>query len=191
LIGAFQGYLEIAIQVESDLSRPRRVLRAFLERKDLPMYLQSRGRAWGDALDSLAEAGVREVSLVRARNLIKRAQLESVFPEDPRGLVYYVVAASVLHRFIASKPENREELAEAFYLLGVTEAHLTHSYWLSETEFFLERAIRLSPNASFSKRAYQFLEELTTSGFTGSAGVNIPEDVERRLKELRALVDGA
>jgi len=190
LSGAFQGYLEVAIQVESNFARPRRVLTKFLERNDLPGYLRSQAKAWVAALDSLARRGSLGEGLQAGRALVEQARMQSVFPEDPRGLVYYVAAASVLHRFLASKPQSVEEKAEAFYLLGVTESHLSHSYWISETEFFLERAIRMAPKAPFAERAYEYLEELTTYGFTGSAGIDIPEDVEQRLKSLHILIYG-
>jgi hypothetical protein len=97
----------------------------------------------------------------------------------------------VLHRYIDSVPKQKEQLAEAFYLLGVSESHVNHSYWISETEYFLEVAIRMAPQAEFARSAFNFLEDLTTAGYSGSAGVNIPGDVKMRIEELRCLVEGA
>ncbi len=191
LDSAFQGYLEVAVQVRAEYSRAAAGLRLFEQRKDVPGYLESRLEAWTRALDQLAKnpppvgGGLPE-----ARRLIKIAREQSVFPDDPNALVYYVTAAGVLHRYIDSGPKQKEKLAEAFYLLGVAESHVNHSYWISETEYFLEIAIRMAPDAEFSQSAFDFLEDLTTAGYSGSGGVNIPADVKDRIEELRRLVEG-
>ncbi len=190
LLGAFQGYFEITIQVRADFSRPLKTLKSFSQRDDLHGYLKNQVSAWISALEELSRQGGPGEGLGSAKLLIQEARMRSVFPEDPNALVYYVAAAGVLHRFVDAGVEDKQELAEAFYLLGVTESHVSHSYWISETEYYLETSIRLAPKAEFAKRAFSFLEELTTAGFTGSAGVNVPRDEARRLAELRALVYG-
>jgi hypothetical protein len=190
LDGAFQGYLEVAVQVRSEYARAARVLRLFQERKDVPGYLDSRIDAWTGALDQLAKKSSGNEGVTEAKRLLQTAREQSVFPEDPNALVYYIAAAGVLHRYIDTEPENEEALAEAFYLLGVAESHVNHSYWISETEYFLEVAIRMAPKAPFARSAFNFLEDLTTAGYSGSAGVNIPGDVKERIEELRVLVEG-
>ncbi len=190
LLGAFQGYLEITIQVQANFSRPLKTLEGFAKRDDLSGYLGSQVAAWVEALEELNRQGGTGEVLGEAKLLIQEARMRSVFPEDPNALVYYVAAAGVLHRFIDAGPTDKQEVAEAFYLLGVAESHVSHSYWISETEYYLETSIRLAPEADFAKRAYVFLEEITTAGFTGSAGVNVPRDEQARLAVLRALVYG-
>jgi len=192
LDGAFQGYLEVAVQVRAEYGRAAATLRLFSERKDVPGYLQNRIDAWTGALDQLAKnPPPGDSGLSEAERLIKIAREQSIFPEDPNALVYYVTAAGVLHRYIDSGPKQKEQLAEAFYLLGVSESHMNHSYWISETEYFLEVAIRMAPKAEFARSAFNFLEDLTTAGYSGSGGVNIPGDVKMRIEELRRLVEGA
>jgi hypothetical protein len=80
-----------------------------------------------------------------------------------------------------------EELAEAYYLLGLAESHLARDTWASETPSYLEAAIRLAPQGRYAARAYALLEEEIVLGYTGSGGTRIPDDVEARLRELRDL----
>ncbi len=191
LDGAFQGYLEVAVQVRSEYARAEATLRLFRERKDIPGYLKSRLDAWIRALDRLAKnPPPDDGGLPEAKRLIKIARDLSVFPEDSNALVYYVTAAGLLHRYIESEPKQEEKLAEAFYLLGVSESHVNHSYWISETEHFLEVSIRMAPKTEFARSAFDFLEDLTTAGYSGSAGANVPADVKMRMEELRQLVEG-
>lgn len=190
LDGAFQGYIEVAVQVRSEYARAAESLRSFRERKDVPGYLKNRIDAWIRALNRLAKnPPPSNGGLDEAKRLIEIARDQSVFPDDPNSLVYYMTAAGVLHRYMDSEPEQEIELAEAFYLLGVSESHVNHSYWISETEYFLEVSIRMAPQAEFARSAFSFLEELTTAGYSGSAGVNIPGDVKTRIEELRRLIE--
>ena len=43
---------------------------------------------------------------------------------------------------------------------------------------------------TFGKKAYAFLEEYLTTGYTGSAGLHLPSEVKDRLDKLRRLIDG-
>ena len=71
------------------------------------------------------------------------------------------------------------------------EARIGRTFWLSQTEMFLEAAIRTAPEAPFAEDAYALLEEFVASGYTGSQGGAVPPRVKRRLAELRALLDGS
>jgi hypothetical protein len=82
-------------------------------------------------------------------------------------------------------------MAEAYYLMGVTESLLGHSFWVSRQDFYLESAIRIAPGSSFSSKAYALLEDSLVSGFTGSSGTNLPDDVTELLSELKTMIDNA
>ena len=100
-----------------------------------------------------------------------------------------MVATGYLNRYLQQDLDGEtERLVEAYYLLGVAESNISLSYWSSETEILLEKAIRTGPKSVYGRMAYNFLEEYTVSGYTGSSGVHIPRDVQERLDDLRALV---
>jgi hypothetical protein len=130
-------------------------------------------------------------TLPYARALIREGQQRNRFPADRLGLVHFVVASSLLHRYVDTSPFTGPPLAEAYYLLGVTEAHISRSLWISETEFFLETAIHLAPRSGQARKAYTFLEEYILAGYTGSSGLHLPADIRAHLAELRRLVDGS
>ena len=112
-------------------------------------------------------------------------------PRDRNGTIHYVTAASILNRYIHNNPRTNLDVAEAYYLLGITESLLAHSYWISKEEFDFETAIRLAPGSSFAPKAYSLLEESYTVGFSGSSGTHIPADVKALLADLRKLIDDA
>ena len=59
-----------------------------------------------------------------------------------------------------------EVITEACYLLGVIESRIGRSFWLSQTEFYLEQAILLAPDRAFANDAYELLEEFLVSVIT-------------------------
>jgi len=189
--GGLEDYLKIVLRVRDDRDRAVATLDAFRTRPDVPRYLDAEIAAWREALADLAPLEAVLDPMAQARAWIREGQLRTDFPGDQRGLVHFVLASSLLHRHLAARPGRRAELAEAFLLLGQTEAHISHSLWVSETEAFLENAIRTAPETSHARRAYATLEAFLLTGFTGSSGTHLPPEIEAWLGELRALLDAA
>lgn len=190
LAGALEGYLEVAIRVAGDLARPVEKLQALRRRPGLPPYLREHVAAWLEALEALRRAPREGPELERARRLIHAARLRSLYPADPTGLVHYIAASGLLHHVIESRPPGDADLPEAFYLLGVADSHMRDSRWPSETEYFLETAIRLAPGSATAADAYAFLREYVIAGYTGSSGVHLPGNVHLRLEAMRRLALG-
>ncbi len=191
LMGHFDDYLEICIRVQQDPKRPIPVFQKLARRPDVPEALRTNLKVWIVSLRELSERKPARSPLAEARALLATARDRSRFPDDRRSLVYYIAASSVLHRYVAKRREADAEVAEAYYLLGVIESHVGRSFWLSQTEHYLDTAIQMAPGAPFAPEAYALLEEFVVSGHTGSAGSSIPPELRQRLRELRALIDSA
>jgi hypothetical protein len=190
--GAFENYLKVCVRVEDDCGRAIATLERFRVRPDVPPYLDGRLRCWAAdlrELDKPRRSG-RDNPLERGRRLIRDAQYRNTFPNDPQGTVWFVAASGCIYRFLLTNPTEDRRRAEAYYLLGVAESHTSASYWQSETDHLLELSIRTAPKSVYARMAYNFLEEYTISGYTGSSGVNVPTEVQSHLDELRALVGG-
>jgi hypothetical protein len=96
-----------------------------------------------------------------------------------------------LHRYVASTLDLPERVGEAYYLLGVIESRIGRSFWASQAEFFLETAVRMGPKERYADAAFALLEEFLISGYTGSAGTDVPPDVVERLQKLDELMKRA
>ena len=191
LVGFVKGYLKIAIRVRGEYQRAARTLEQFRNRPDMHRYLQNHIAYWITALRELDPKPKEESLLQQARTVVQEAQKSAQFPLDRYGLIHYYHASSLLFQFLDTQTNNKKDLAEAFYLLGIAEAHLTHGYWVSETEFYLEQSIRSDPNSPYAEKAYAFLEEYVITGFSGSAGTDIPEDMQALLNELKQLISNS
>ena len=189
LRGHFDDYLELCIRVKGDLKRPTGVLERFLTRDDLSPSLRANATSWVESLRALQRREPLASPLAEARALIAQAESRSRYPNDRRALIDYIAASSVLLLGIAAEGEPGPRAGEAYYLLGLIESRIGRSFWLSQTEFFLETAIRLDPSQPHAALAYELLEEFVISGYTGSSGVHVPEDVQQRLDELQRLIN--
>ncbi len=114
-----------------------------------------------------------------------------LFPEDRAPLVHFIAASAILQRYIDIHPEQDRDLAEAFYELGLVEARIGRNYWVSEAPFLLERAIRIAPEQPFALEAYRRLENEVLMQYEGSDEEDIDPEEQRRLGELRVLVEPA
>jgi hypothetical protein len=163
-------------------------LEAFRARPGIPAYLTARIDAWIESLRAWKPS--TKDPLVRARELIEEGQARNRYPADRLGYIQFIGASSAVHRWLDSSPTDRGRISEAFYLLGMAEAHLAQRAWAPETESYLETAIRMDPASPTARRAFDFLEEYTLSLYSGSSGVHLPDSVEADLEELRRLVGG-
>jgi len=189
LSGDLENYLEICLRVQGDPDRAISNLEGLAARKDLPSRMQPHLKTWIESLRSLKDAPEGD-AIERARDLVKPVLEDSKVSENSE-LVRLIAASGLLQRYVASTTDPQERIGEAYYLLGVIESRVGRSFWASQTEFFLETAIRLGPNERYADAAFALLEEFLVSGFTGSSGTHVPPDVVQRLEDLDELMNRA
>ncbi|MEE9270671.1 MAG: hypothetical protein V3V49_10475 [Candidatus Krumholzibacteria bacterium] len=188
LVGAFEGYLKVCVGVLNDTGRPVATFKKFNKRVDMPSNLKELVAGWSDSLKKLKLEEAKGKELVVARTLIGDAKIQRRFPTDRRGLVDFIAATALLHRYLRSSPSNKADISETYYLLAVAESIITRSFWISETDFLLERAIREAPKSPFASKAYDFLEEYTLAGHMGRSR-QVPADVRANLAKLREMIE--
>ncbi len=189
LIGAFEGYLRVCIGAMNDTARPIATFKKYNQRKDVPTPQKKLTKGWIESLETVDLTASAGQELPVSRDLIEKAETNRKHPSDRSGLVDYVVATTLLHRYIESGSENNVDVAEAFYLMGVAESRITRSYWISETDFLLEQAIRKAPKSPVAKQAYDFLAEYTISGHLDSSAREVSTELRANMEELRALIE--
>jgi hypothetical protein len=189
LIGGFEGYLKIAIGVKNDTTRPTRALEKFLQRDDVSAGLCEEIRGWiGDLVALDLKAGAAS-PLETARRLVGDATVDKKPPAVRPELVRMVAANTLLHRHLQTLSSYDSEASEVYYLLAVTESRVSRSYWIAETDFLLEKAVRSAPKSDYARKAFAVLVDRSASGTPVSAyeDMEVPKvDIE----ELRRLVEG-
>ena len=195
--GQLVDYLTVAIRVAGALERAERALRTLAARADAPRYLRTRVTRWADALLELrAPAPARPAlsRLERGAALAARAQSLTDFPTAHDGLVYDLYASALLHqeveeRAAAPGAAGDAELSRAFWLLGAIEDRTVYSYWLPQTEAYMEAALRAAPRGPFARRAFERIEEILLVDYGALRLEDLPEAARTRLADLARLME--
>jgi tetratricopeptide (TPR) repeat protein len=190
LMGPITDYLVLTLRVKRDFQRPVPTLERFAARPDLWTRLRMEVEGWIAALPGLQQRSRGKPELATARALIDEARQMSLYPDDRTPLAHLVVASSILQRYIDTHRPADRKLAEAYYLLGVTEARIGRNYWVTPAPYLLQQAIRLAPSAPFAIDAYALLERELLMSYEGSDWEELPDDETQRLEELRELMAG-
>jgi tetratricopeptide (TPR) repeat protein len=192
--GQLVDYLTVAVRVTQEQDRAAATLRKIARRSDTPAYLRSRLGRWAEALAPVPEATDSTGRVAEARAFLERAESLNDFPSARDGLVLELRASAVLQQYVhdnrtAARPA--EELAEAFYLLGVIEARTAWSYWIPQTESYMEAALRAAPGGPRSEQAYERIEETLLTDYGAATAAELPDAERERLTALRRLMGHA
>lgn len=186
---ALNEYLKVAIRVKSDPRRAEQTLTALLKRVNLPQFMLRDVKSWKQQLAALGpEVQKKGSELKRAAKIMKQARQRMEYPLDRSGLVDFIIASSLLNRSVNSEALTPKQKAEAYYLLGVTESLIGQSVWLTQTNYYFEAAIRAAPKTEYARRAFEALEQQVLLEYSGSSGIDIPDDVQRNLDVLKHML---
>ena len=188
--GQLVDYLTVAVRVTQEQERAAGTLQKLARRSDTPAYLKSRLQHWAQTL-STPPNRTPDGQIAEARVLLDRAVSLSDFPSARDGLVLELRASALLEQYVSGKrgaARPDEDLAEAFYLLGVIEARTAWSYWIPQTESYMEAALRAAPKGPRAVQAYERIEETLLSDFGAATAADLPTTEQERLAELRGLL---
>jgi hypothetical protein len=195
LIAPLTDYLVLSLRVKDDYERPIPTLRKLQNHSHIWEQLRLDIEGWIQALPSLRERTRGPARVDVARELVAEGRERNRMGDEQSGLVHFVAASAVLERVLDEHPGAETgspaaaELGEAYYLLGLVEARIGRNYWVSEAPFLLERAIRMAPREPYALEAFRRLEHEVLMQYEGSDEEDIDPEEQRRLGELRILVE--
>jgi hypothetical protein len=180
-------YLIVAVRVKRDPKRAAALLEKLEKRPQTPPDLRREIGPWLATLRAEGKSVNEKPSLARARSLVEMGKRARAYPYSKAGLIDDLLASAMLHRLLEDPTSKAPERAETYYLLGLTDATVRSSPWLSDAEWYLAKAIRTAPHSPIAMRAFEAFEDMTIQDWSGSAGTQLPDDVVAELDRLRAL----
>jgi len=185
----FTDYLVLRIRVLEQPARAKPLLDRHASNPELPALVREDLAAWSAAIDTLGPVpSAAADQLARARALVSEGRASGRSGTGRSALVQWIRASALLLKYIAGREDGGDDLAEAYWLLGLCEAEIGHAAQLSVPEYYLEAAVRAAPGSAFAKEAFAMLEWRVAVQYTGSGGAYIPADVEAVLERLRELI---
>jgi hypothetical protein len=186
---AARGGLAIAVRVNQDPERALSIVQAFEASPRLPEYMRALAGRWRASVDVWKRERPRaetteEGMYQEAQRLLAEGKRQQAGPLDRAAEIYYLRASSTLHAMMARYPQGRHA-TEALLLTGVSYDVLDGMYlWELQEPYYLA-CIKRSPHTELAQQCYRRYEESRLLGFTGSAGLNIPEDVRVQLEAVK------
>ncbi len=139
----------------------------------------------GTKLEKKAKTPKPEDEIKQAETMILKAKKLQEFPLDHSQDIVYFRAASILHNYLQSHSTNNPLGAKSLFLAGVVaEATRDMNFWTLHESYY-EQCIRAEPHSKQAQTCFDHLRDSITLGYSGSGGVNIPPEINRRLEGFR------
>jgi len=170
-------------------------LQNHLKNKLLPEYLQKNVKIWiGQfqswnsqlSIDPQKASGDQVVEF--AKTQVEKAWKDPVDATNPH-LVTYLRVSGVLYKFLSEHPPSKVT-PEILYWLSICDRSVGNEFFYSLADLYLRECIIRYPKEPIAKKCFKEYEAVTTLGYTGSMGVDVPPEVRADLRHLKKLVEG-
>lgn len=191
---ALKRMLVIYVRIKLDLKSAAGAFQENLKIKDLRPSVRKMIQGWLDAIKQLEKetppsvetAKPAEIEMYVSRKITPLlATPEKRF--DPGNTVVFLQVSGLLYRYAHSHAES-DLTAGILYWLAVSDARIEEDYFFALANDYLKACIRKYPADPMALKCYKELESSITNDYSGSAGMNVPSDIEDELKELQKLI---
>ena len=181
---ALRSLVLITTRIDQNPAEGAKILRSVASSASLPDEDSREALQWATELDSWSkEKPARDANPVRtAEQLISRGSKESL--DIPQNDVALLRGTAILHQQLEDGKISKELRPRALYLLGFAYTKLPLFFSESWAEMYLERCIAEFPGTAMAQKAYRVYREQIIDDYTGTAGTDIPAEIQLHLQEL-------
>jgi hypothetical protein len=188
---AVRNSLGIAVRMKQDPALAAKIVDQVLATKSVPFFMRQDALVWKSSIEEWQKEAARKIEseegvYAEAVRLLAKAQQAQRFPADRGADIVYLRASAAVHRLLQFG-KDAKHTNEGYLMAGLCYDVLK-TYQLGELhEIYFESCIRSSPHSNLAQTCYKRYEQAIYDGFTGSAGTDIPDDIEQKLNELEVL----
>jgi hypothetical protein len=187
-----RSYLNVAVRVKQDpktafafLTKVQGIpVVAEFYRRELAQWKKDLGAWMAERKPVAGRDG--PALLAEGRRMVAQARRSQLYPADHSGDIGYLRATNALHEAL-EKGVDSPARAEAFSLLGASYEALSEPLLWDLGSLYFEACIRERPHTAQSTDCFKRLSNTIYLGYSGSSGVNVPEDQLKRLASLREM----
>jgi hypothetical protein len=187
---ALRSLLLISIRIDKDPLEGVARLKQVLNTSDLPEEDAREAKNWIRQLTAWSKekpARARD-TVAFAEQLITAGAVSS--PTRAQDDVALLRGTAILHTQLEQGTIRNDARPRALYLLGFAYTKLPLFFSESWAEMYLERCIKEFPGTVTAKQAFSIYRDQIVDDYTGTAGTNIPAEVQLHLEELRKKAHG-
>lgn len=188
---AIRQSLTIAIRVKKDPELAKKIIDSALIQKKAAFYVRQDLSQWKKSVDQWLKEPKRTIQsekglYAEGARLISDAHKLQKFPMDHSADISYLRASSIYYDLIQIAP-NGKYASEALLMEGICNEVLSPKGFEDLHRLYYESCIRKSPHSGIAMDCYRRYERSTVQGYTGSAGVSLPDDIKQKLLDLFTL----
>lgn len=188
---AVRHALTIAVRVKQDPERALKIVQKIESFPNAPSLFKEFTTSWKKSLTDWKKEGKKNLSSEDAAykevtRLAAEAEATQKYPMDHSADVLYLRLTLAAHELLSKYPES-PHLSETLLRLGNAYDLLDDHLISPLPEMYYETCVRRASHTPTAEQCYQRYESNIYFGYTGSSGTSIPEDIEARMKELKAL----
>jgi hypothetical protein len=178
--------LIIHVRFSYELKEADKFIGNLSKNANIPFFIKRNIPFWQTSIKNWKASPSTSLDLNSASNLIKDGEKLSKESRSDGGMIDYLRAAHFMHQFLASeKPQPIK--AQALYQLGLIYENIGEVGSWSMNEDYYELCIRTEPHGEIAQKCFAKYQESLISGFSGTGGLFLPPDMQRKMNELRAL----
>lgn len=185
---ATRNSLAIAVKYKQDPDLAMTVVEKINKSPQSPKYLNDYAKYWKESLESWKKekslpADSFKNRMALSKKLVNVGLKKQEFNRHA-GDIEFLRATALLHRSLGDAKTSLEK-AEIYWLLGSSYDSLTDLDFWQMTEAFYERCIDAAPHTKVARKCFERYEDQVTLGYTGTAGTDIPLELQKTLNLYR------
>jgi tetratricopeptide (TPR) repeat protein len=178
--------LIIHIRLSYDLKETDSFVSRLSKNTNIPFFIKRNIPFWQSSISNWKAHPNTSLDLKAASELIQKGEKLSRESRSDGGLIEYLRAAHFMHKFLASeKPQPIK--AQALYQLGLIYENVGEVGSWSMNEDYYELCIRSEPHSEIAQKCFAKYQESLIAGFSGTGGLFLPADTQKKMNELRAI----
>lgn len=182
---ALRNALVLTVRVKQDPSVTLRLLKSALRAPQLSHALRADIIHWQLATKKWQQERHVEPSIALAERIFQEALGVQSYLNDRRADIQFLRVTNILHTLLEDL--NAPNRHRALFMLGRSYEALRDLELWTLHELYYDACIRETPHSTVAKQCYQHIEDSMHANYTGSAGVNLPQTMRRKLRELKKL----
>jgi hypothetical protein len=189
---AARSAIAISVKSEKDSGKTLALVKKMAANPSTPAFVKESIQPWEASVQewrrekkSLLSSPIE--TLKQVERIIAKAQAHQRYPLDHSQDILYFRASGILHDLLAFHSAKDETKARILYLSGIAAENTRDLNFWTLHETYYELCIQTDPHTDIARLCFDKLYNSMLVGYSGSAGVAIPAEVQTKLTELKSL----
>jgi hypothetical protein len=164
--------------------------------KKLPQSLKKNLIAWEGLFRQESKMSIPDPKTAKDDDIrkfvakeMKRGLWDSLIDASNPRLVTNLTVSGILYEYLNLNPSTQIK-PEIYYWLALCDRALQNNFFFSLADLYLKECITQFPKSQIAESCYKEFEINTVLSYSGSGGINVPDEVKSELRGLRQLVYG-